>query len=292
MARRRTLPVTDTPGGLFLAWLAAFMIYVAVLCVSALLVLHDAAGAWRRDLTATVTIQLAASGDAEVDERRVAAALAVARSISGVGRAEAMAENDVLDLMAPWLSSRAVAADLPLPRLIDVQAAPGREIDTAHLVERLRIAVPEAAVDDHGLWLKRLVSLFYAAEMIAAFVVLLIVSVTIGAVLAATRSGLAVQTETIAVLHLMGAHDDYIARQFARRAGLRTLTGGVLGLALAIASVLAIAALAARLSDGATVGFAWEAWHWAALGALPLIMAGVAHLTAWLTVLQSLKRSL
>lgn len=292
MARRRTLPVTDTPGGLFLSWLAAFMIYVAVLCVSALLVLHDAAGAWRRDLTATVTIQLAASGDAEADEQRVAAALEIARSTPGVGHAAAMAEDDVLDLVAPWLSSRAVAADLPLPRLIDVKAASGHEIDTAQLAERLRIKVPEAAVDDHGLWLKRLVSLFYAAEVLAAFVVLLIVSVTVSAVVVATRSGLAVQVDTIEVLHLMGAHDDFIARQFARRAGLRTLTGAVLGLLPAVASVLGIAALAARLSDGAPIGFTWEAWHWAVLAALPLIMAAVAHLTAWLTVLQSLKRSL
>lgn len=292
MGRRRTLAVTDTPGGLFLAWLAAFMIYVAVLSVSALLVLHDAAGAWRRDLTGTLTIQLAASGDAEADERRVAAALSVARSTPGVRRATAMTEDEVLDLVAPWLSSGAVAADLPLPRLIDVEAAPGREMDTAHLVDRLRVEVPEAAVDDHGVWLKRLVSLFYAAEVLAGFVVLLIVSVTIGAVLAATRSGLAVQVDTIEVLHLMGAQDDDIARQFAHRAGLRTLTGGVLGLAVSLASVLGIGALAARVSDGAAIGLAWTGWQWTVLGGLPLIMAAVAWLTAYLTVLQSLRRSL
>ena len=74
---------------------------------------------------------------------------------------------------------------------------------------------------------------------------------TIGTVIFTTRTGLAVHQEAIEVLHLIGAQDSYIARQFATRALMLALRGGLIGLALAVPTLIAIGILSAAMDAGA-----------------------------------------
>jgi cell division transport system permease protein len=97
------------------------------------------------------------------------------------------------------------------------------------------------------------------------------------------------------VLHLIGARDRYIARQFARQALDLGLRGGLVGLLLTVATLIGIGhAGAATQLFGEHVrllpALELAPWHWLVLALLPVAAALIANLTARLTVLRALRR--
>jgi cell division transport system permease protein len=91
----------------------------------------------------------------------------------------------------------------------------------------------------------------------------------------------------IEILHLIGAHDGYIAGQFQRHAFTRGLLGGALG---AVAGGLVFEAGRRLLPELAAAGFELEPLQWVGLALLPLAAALLAMVTARYTVLTALAK--
>jgi cell division transport system permease protein len=100
--------------------------------------------------------------------------------------------------------------------------------------------------------------------------------------------------EVIELLHLMGARDRYIAGQFQREALRLGFIGGIIGLALAVVTLLGLAQMAQESALGEQFSFVptlkLAPWQWVALVLLPLCAALIAMLTARFTVLGALAR--
>ena len=90
----------------------------------------------------------------------------------------------------------------------------------------------------------------------------------------------------------IGAQDSYVAPQFASRALTLGLKGGVIGLFLAVPSLLGIGVMAAKMESGLLPALPLGAVHWPALAGLPIIVALIAMLTARITVMKTLARML
>ncbi len=295
--QRSDLPLDRDAISRFLPWLIAFMVFLAVLALAGTLVLGSMAARWDRGMNGTLTVQIAPAPpdtDRGTDrgDDRTTRALKVLRATPGVARAEPIDEGRMLALLEPWLGSGGSAIDLPLPRLIDVVKEPGRTIDMAALAKRLDEVAPGASVDDHGVWLERLLRLIHTIEALSLSVVVLIGFATVGTVVFSTRTGLAIHQDVIEVLHLIGAHDSYIAKQFAGHALALGVRGGLLGLGLAVPTLLGIGSLAARLESGPLPDLSLTPTHWAVLAVLPPAVAVIAMLTARITVTRSLARML
>ena len=266
------------------------MVYMAALALAGTLVLNALAERWDRDVRGTLTVQIPPGAGSRDDEERLRAALDIFRELPGVAYAEPLDQGRLMALLEPWLGGMEATADLPLPQLIDVALTPDAKPDMAALSRRLAAAVPGATIDDHSIWLARLVRMVRAVEALAAAILVLIGASTVGTVIFTTRTGLAVHQEAIEVLHLIGAQDAYIARQFASRAMALGLRGGVAGLALAVPTLLGIGFLSARLEEGLLPRLTLSAEHWLALAVLPLAAALIAMLTARFTVMRTLAR--
>ncbi|MAE45132.1 MAG: cell division protein [Magnetovibrio sp.] len=295
LAHRSDLPLDRDALSRFLPWLIAFMVYLACLALAGMLTLGAVAERWDAGVSGTLTVQIIPSESptaAPKEARRIEAALEILRTTPGIAGAEVIGEDRIMALLEPWLGSIGGSGDLPLPRLIDVELKAGAEVDTAALSKRLRQAVPGATVDDHGVWLDKLVRLLRAVEILASLVLLLIGSATVGTVVFTTRTGLAIHQEAIEVLHLIGAQDSYVAKQFATRALILGLRGGIIGLVLAVPTLMGIGALAARMEAGLLPDFTLTPAHWAAMVCLPLAVALIAMLTARLTVMKTLAEML
>ncbi len=292
LSSRSDLPLDHDALSRFLPWIIAFMVYLAALALAGALVLNTLTARWDRGASATLTIQIPPAGDADEDERRVRAVLAMVEAMSGVVDARALERDSLMALLEPWLGDTAAPEDLPLPRLIDVELDPGGDVDVAALSQSLAAMVPGATVDDHRVWLDGVVRLFRAVEILAGAVLLLMSAATVGTVVFTTRTGLAIHHEVIEVLHLIGAQDAYIAAQFAARALALGLRGGAIGFALAVPTLLAIGALAAHLEAGLLPELSLGPGQWVVLAALPLVVAGIAMVTARLTVTRTLARML
>ncbi len=290
LSRRSDLPLDRDGLSRFLPWLVAFMVYLAVLALAGTLVLNALAERWDRDVTGTLTVQIPPGAGPRDDEVRLRAAVSIFREMPGVAYAEPLDQGRLMALLEPWLGGMEATADLPLPQLIDVALAPDAKPDIAALSRRLAAAVPGATIDDHSIWLSRLVRMVRAVEALAGAILVLIGVTTVGTVVFTTRTGLAVHQEAIEVLHLIGAQDAYIARQFASRAMALGVRGGVAGLALAVPTLLGIGFLSTRLEAGLLPRLTLTAEHWLALAVLPLAAALIAMLTARFTVMRTLAR--
>ena len=185
---------------------------------------------WGRGLTGTLTIQLPpliADNDGGGDGAALDDVLRLVRATPGVAAARALDEAESRALLDPWLGAAADETALPLPRLIDVRLNGTAAVDVGLLRTRVRARVADAVVDDLGHWLGQLAAVTRSVRIAAFAVVAVIALAAVLTVIYATRSGIAVHYPTIEVLHLIGARDDYIARQFERQALLLGFLGSV-----------------------------------------------------------------
>jgi cell division transport system permease protein len=288
--RRTDLQLERDSLGRFLPWLIAFMVYLSVLAFAGMLALDDVATRWDRGISGSLTVQMVSVDSG--GEKQATAVLKVLNSTPGISSAQFLNPDKLMVLLEPWLGSDALVAELPLPRLIDVTLETGTKINIAALERRLKAVAPGAIVDDHGVWLEHLINLIQTIKALALAVLLFIVLATIGTVIFATRTGLAIHHEAIEVLHLIGAQDSYIARQFASRALMLGLRGGLLGLMLAVPTIWGIGTLARSLQAGFLPEFSLGLPHWVVLSSLPVVVALVAMVSARLTVMKTLARML
>jgi cell division transport system permease protein len=287
------IPLNRDSSVRFLPWIIGLMVYLAGLALAGTLVLNGTLARWDRSLSGTLTVQLPPAEPGKDDA--LAAALQTLRDTSGVKNAEPLGTEATAHLLEPWLGNALSADELPLPRLIDLRIDTDAPPDLPALRARLAAAAPQAVLDDHRLWLDRLASLVVSVELTALAVVALIGAAAVLTVVFTTRAGLAVHHGVIEVLHLIGARDTYIARQFERQALELGLRGGAMGLVLTIATL----ALIGHASDAtALLGervrlvpvLELRFWHWLLIALLPAAAAGIAMLTARLTVLRALAR--
>jgi cell division transport system permease protein len=287
---RLDLPLYRDGSVRFLPWIVAVMVYLASLALAGTLVMRDVAGRWDRGLAGTLTVELPATPARGLDDGAVERTLKVLRTTPGVVRADPLDARHTAELLEPWLGGNVDVADLPLPRLIDLRIEPHAGMDLADLGQRLAAAVPGAKLDDHRRWLDRVLRTALAIEAVAGLVVLLVGMAAVLAVIFATRTGLAVHHGIVEVLHLIGARDGYIARQFEWQALRLSLRGGIAGLLLAALTLAGIAAVTAP-GEAARLLPAFSApTEWMLLLLLPIAAGLVAMLTARITVLRALGR--
>lgn len=291
--RRSDLPLKGDATSRFLPWLVALMVYLSAVAVAATFVLGGLVSRWDHDVAGTLTVQVAPvpgeAGEMLTDER-VRQAVDLLRRTPGVRAARALDKPQLIALMEPWLGNTDVVRDLPLPRLIDVAVDPDARMDLGDLADRLSNAVPGASLDDHRVWLSRLINLSLTTQWVAIGIVLLIGGVTSATVVYATRTGMAVHKGVIEVLHLIGAHDDYIARQFADRAFSLGFSGGLIGLAAAVPTLGLIGWAARRIEGGFLPSLSLPILGWVVIALLPLAAASLSMYTARLTVHGTLAR--
>ena len=107
-------------------------------------------------------------------------------------------------------------------------------------------------------------------------------------VIFATRASLTEFVQTIEVLHLVGARDDYIAGQFARRALTEGIVGGFLGLVLFAPTLATVVWLARQVQTGVLPQVELPVTHWLVLVLLPFVAGILSMLTAHFTVRRAL----
>ena len=290
--RRSDLPLDQDTLSRFLPWLIAFMVFLAVLAMAGMLVLDATAARWDRGISGTLTVQIVPAESAAKDSDRLQKVLLLLGETPEVHRFETLGDAKLMALLEPWLGAAAASGDLPLPRLVDVELKPDADLDVEKLSQRMEARVPGVTIDDHSIWLERLVRLIRTVEGLATMVLVFIAFATVGTVVFTTRTGLAIHKNAIEVLHFIGAQDSYIASQFASRALTLGLKGGAIGLFLAVPTLWTIAAMARKMESGLLPDFSLGLAHYSVGVALPVVIALIAMISAHFTVMKTLSRML
>lgn len=293
LLRRSVVPLNRDATGRFLPWLVAVMVYLAALALVSAMAMSKIVTRWDHGLSGQITVQLPVSesdlSEAEIKERREDVIRLLLQS-PGVLAANHMSAAETAALLEPWLGQSSGLSELPLPDLIAVEIDQLTPPNTTALSVQVQAIVTGATIDDHQRWLGNLLSLARSIEIVAALVVLLVGLSAVIMVVFVTRMGLAVHYQIVELLHLIGAQDGYIAREFQLHALKLGFYGGLVGVIFAAVTIVGISQLLGRAGTALLPELTLLPLEWAVLATLPLASALVAMLTARITVLRTLAR--
>nr|WP_221384913.1 FtsX-like permease family protein [Sulfitobacter undariae] len=264
---------------------AGAMAFLAVFALALSLASGRLAQQWGAELARTATIRIAAP--LEQRQAQTDAALRILETTRGVDTARALSDEEQAALLAPWFGAELQLDELPVPRLIEViETSEG--MDAVGLRLRLAAEVPSAVLDDHSRWRAPLVKAASRLRMLGWASIILIGAVTAAMVTLAANAALAANAQVIAVLRLVGATDDYIARAFIRRFTLRALIGAAVGMVLGMIAVLFLPSGGDEAASFLT-GLGFQGVHWLVPLMIPPLAAGVAFVATRLAARRTLE---
>jgi cell division transport system permease protein len=288
-ADRRLLPEGRMSGPM--PWVIAIMTFLTVLAAGAGLALGNAASGLGTQLAGKLTVQIV-EPNPDLRARQTQTVLAELPRLAPVASAEQVDDAKMRALLAPWLGSEGIDADLPVPTLIDVALRTADPRAIAEVTVMVKSIAPAARVDPHAQWLGPLQGLLSTLRWLSVALVVLMAVAMAAAVVLSARTAMITHRPTIDIMHMMGASDVQVARLFQRRAALDALFGSLLGFAAGVGIILALSGLlanvgAALLDSG---GLGWTGWLIIAL--LPAVAVMLSIFTARFTVIRALAKML
>lgn len=294
LLRMRTdLPLDRDSTARFLPWIIGFMVYLAMIAATVALLVERAADRWQRDLSSQLTVELPAvtGEDAGARAERIDAAVRQISGTDGVISTRLLDETEVARLLAPWLGDAATELGVPLPDLIAVSLQPGIIPDIGDLRLRIQEASPGAVVDDHAAFNSRAMGFLRTVEVMAVTLLALVLAATAGVVAFVARAGLSIHRQIVDILHIVGARDAYVARQFQAQAFRFGFVGAMIGSLLGVITLVAAAIWSARGEAAIGVAFrAFEPWMIWPLALIPVAAVLIAVVTVRISVQGALRR--
>ena len=294
MMRFRTdLPLDRDTTARFLPWIIGFMVYLAIIAATVALLVHHVTQRWQRDLSGQLTVELPAVVGEESAQRaqRLDAAVEEITDTNGIVGTRLLDDAEVRRLLAPWLGDQVDQLGIALPDLVAVATAPDIRPNLSELAERLQRVSPGAVIEDHAKFNAGALNFLRTIEVMAGGLLALVLAATAGVVAFTARAGLSIHRRIVEVVHLVGAHDSYVARQFQAQAFRYGFLGAFIGSLLAAATLLMAAVFAARgAAPMSNVVRAFEPWMVWPLALIPLAAILIAMLTVRIAVLTALRR--
>ena len=295
-SRKQEVPLQDDNSNLFLQIMVCIAVFLFGVALSGVLAVNAMVNAWNESILGSLTVQIMPvvenSPEASQAETLHQQSIAVEflKEWPGVESVSPLTDKELKYLIQPWLGDGVEVSDLPIPRLLDVKLSKDVEINFARLTEQLALKVPLASVDNHRMWLDKLIRFADGLKILILVILILVAVVTSGAIFYCTQTSLGLHRYVIEILHLMGAKDTYVAQQYARKTAFLGFAGGVYGLILAIPTIFVIAKLAKQIEGGIITETTLSMMDWCVIFSLPAFSSLISMITAYYTVKHTLKK--
>lgn len=298
ISRKQELPLKGEQTSLFLQVIISIAVFIFAITLSGVLSVDSMISSWNKSILGSLTVQIIPVNDTNKEKAKAETlayeekAVEFLRSVNGILKVTPLSDQQLDELLHPWLGDEVNISDLPTPRIIDVKISPKAEIDFLQLAKDLAVASPQASLDNHKLWLNKLIAFADGLKLIASTILLLVAAITSGAIFYTTRMSLGLHHNIIEILHIIGAKDAYIAQQYAKRMAFLGFIGGLIGLGLAVPAIFFIGNLAKAIEGGIISDASLSLADWVSILILPLFAMLISMLTAYYTVKRTLKKML
>lgn len=226
--------------GFMFVLLTVALVYLATLAIAAQSGLAALSSGWSRNVQGRMTVEIPFPDDAKTQKERVKKITEGLRALPEIAEVSPVPDSEVARLLKPWFSESSRLASLPLPSLIDIETKEADSLSSSALHEKLSLLVSDARVVSRAEGLDGLLNLVRSLRLLAAFMIFLTALTLVIAITLICRAAMAVQHDTIELLHFMGATDSDIARQFLHHIRRLSLPASLLGFAGAVASVFVL----------------------------------------------------
>jgi len=286
-----------TVTGSSLTLVVAIMTFLACLTVGAVWLINQSATAWLRDIASEITVQIEPKDRVDSD-KQVAEVERFLGAEPGIFDARALSKEQSQRLLEPWIGKTEGIEALPIPRLIALRIDRNRPPDLADLRARLTQRFPTASLDDHRQWQRQIRTVTRSFALGGIAILLLVCAATAAIIISATRSAMMSNREIVEVLHLVGATDRFIAREFERQFMLLGVRAGLVG-ALAAMAVFFLMPWIMQVLGGGSVALSelqrligagvLDTLGYGVLSSVVLVIAGICMVTCRLGVYRILR---
>ncbi|MBQ8436414.1 MAG: hypothetical protein IJX20_02055, partial [Alphaproteobacteria bacterium] len=220
ITRKHELPLEADNSGVFLRVMISIAVFIFAITLAGVLSINAMLQNWNRSILGSFTVQIMPINDSNPAKvltetiKNQNMAIEFLQQHNAIEKVTPLSDEQLEQLIQPWLGDGIDVAKLPLPRILDVKISAGAEIDYNKLSEDLAALTPYASLDNHKLWLNKLIHFADGLKMLALTILALVILVNSGAIFYSTQSSLGLHRNIIEILHLMGAKDTYIAQQY------------------------------------------------------------------------------
>ena len=258
--RRSEISTEDDDTSAFMYVLTSIYMYLFIVVLAIVMAINAMADSWKKDIMGSVTVQIIPVEDenkhidTEKTQEQQNKVLQYVENLSAVASVKALDAQTVEKLMTPWLGNKVNISSLPIPVLLDVKLKPNSELNYDEVTRGLRQVSENASIDNHRLWLNRLLKFASSLKNIAMTVLFMVIGICAFSIYYSTRTSLGININTIEILHIIGAKDNYIARQYAKNFVKIGFFAGIIGLMAAIPSIILVAKYGVSTGSGLIKG--------------------------------------
>jgi len=236
-----------------------------------------------RDVYGTLQIELPSG----TNEKKVEDVLSLLKRTVGVQEVVIVSKSEMEGLLKPWLGNNLKLDELALPVMLDVKTKVENDktvVDTKQLKTDLNKMVSGANVEDRGPWLNHMSQAMHYIQGVILFIAGALMLCMVAMIILVSRTSLKLHFKTVSLLHMFGATDEYILRQFQMNSAWLAGRGALLGV-LFTALVMGFAVVASNQWDSPILpALSVTTPHILSLILLPIFTALVALVATRMTV--------
>lgn len=289
------LPLNKSADSQFLILLVSLMSFLAILAFAGSFALSSMTHRWTSGLENKVTIEIPAEtteghllsqDTVKKETKKIQKSL---ESFAVVRESHILDEKEISELISPWIGDDLDSlSDIPLPGLISVELALATPEAIVSLEKHINETSTYAVLERHQEWLMDLLHFSKTLQVLASIIAIVIGAATITAIAGAIKTRMTIYKEEVELLHLMGATDNYIARQFQRHAIIFTFKGTLIGTIAGLVTTLALIIASGQSNTALIPVIKLDFMAYFYLLVIPLLIIFISALTARITVLQTL----
>ena len=208
--RRSEISTEDDDTSAFMYVLTSIYMYLFIVVLAIVMAINAMADSWKKDIMGSVTVQIIPVEDenkhidTEKTQEQQNKVLQYVENLSAVASVKALDAQTVEKLMTPWLGNKVNISSLPIPVLLDVKLKPNSELNYDEVTRGLRQVSENASIDNHRLWLNRLLKFASSLKNIAMTVLFMVIGICAFSIYYSTRTSLGININTIEILHIIG----------------------------------------------------------------------------------------
>lgn len=284
-----------------IAWNTGLMVFFVTLTLAVSLTLSSMSKSWIDGLSGSLTIEMkppvtslentATDYKAQRDFRNeVTTVMDMLRNREEITEARLLSDAEVRELIKPWIGDNSALDTLTLPTLIDVKLIYNR-VDLTNLKIELTKLAPTASIDNHADTIQDIENVMSTASGFVSLLTIIIVFLATISISGIIRSKLLIHKHEVETLHLIGASNEYIARQFRQHTLHNTVKGAIIGVLFTIIILIAVGVITETLNTNIFAYFKVMPLEWLLLIISPVVIGSfIAHITAQAAALRELSK--
>lgn len=262
------LPLWQDPSARFTPWVIALMVYVATVACLIHITIRSGLSQWDQDFANKITIEIPptiqsfGNTGVNLEDMQSNETIELLRQTPGIKAFRKLSRAEIIQLIEPWFGKQEATQSLPLSTLIDIEVVEPKTFPLDALRKNVIAKVPSAKIESHLNWKEGLFNIAYTVKMVSLAIVLLIFAAAVLTIIFATQTSLIIHKPIIHILHLMGAKNSYISKQFQMHTMSMGIKGGFAGILFSTVTVLGFEKLIEHIDTqvfGATLSM-WDIW--------------------------------